>query len=68
MERQGFYKNNSTPKRYTALDTKLMRTEDAKYVNYFGDGSGRDTYVVLNNGGQTTCDKKFMLRRPFKNT
>lgn len=45
MERQGFFKDR-TPKRYSALETKLMRTEDPKYANYFGDGSGRDTYVV----------------------
>ena len=29
----------------------LNRTDHCKYVTYTGDGSGRDHYVVFNNGG-----------------
>ena len=45
-----------------------MRTFSPKYASYFGNGSGRDTYVVLNNGGLTNSDKKYMMSRPFRNT
>ena len=45
-----------------------MRTISPKYASYFGDGSGRDTYVVLNNGGLTHADKAHMMKRPFRNT
>jgi len=45
-----------------------LRTFSPKYLNYFGDGSGRDTYVVTNNGGSMNSSKHGMLRRPFKNT
>jgi hypothetical protein len=67
MERRGFTSAEKAI-RYSALETQLMRTFSPKYANYFGDGSGRDTYVVLNNGGLANCDKKHMLRRPFRNT
>ena len=42
--------------RYTALESTMMRTMHPKYVNYFGDGTGRDTYIVLNNGGLAKKD------------
>lgn len=29
----------------------LYRTNDPKFTTYQGDGSGRDTYIVLNDGG-----------------
>lgn len=29
----------------------IYRTYNPKYVTYTGDGSGRDTYVTLANGG-----------------
>ncbi len=45
-----------------------MRTMSPKYASYFGDGSGRDSYIVLNNGGLTSTDKKYMMSRPFRNT
>ena len=31
-----------------------------------GDGSGRDSYVILNNGGLANADKKHMMWRPQK--
>ena len=31
--------------------TTLYRTYDPKFVTYWGDGNGRDHYVVFNNGG-----------------
>ena len=46
----------------------MIRTHSPKYASYFGDGSGRDSYVVTNNGGLTNVDKGGMTRRPFKNT
>jgi hypothetical protein len=45
-----------------------MRTFSPKYANYFGDGSGRDSYVVTNNGGLANIDKVGMLSRPYRNT
>ena len=67
MERRGF---TSTEKsiRYSALESQLMRTFSPKYANYFGDGSGRDTYAVVNNGGLTSVEKPNMMNRPFRNT
>lgn len=67
MERRGFTSTDKSA-RYTALETQLMRTFSPKYVNYFGDGSGRDTYAVVSNGGLTNVDKKYMMSRPFRNT
>lgn len=46
----------------------MRRTNYPKYVSYFGDGSGRDTYVVLNNGGLTSVSKPNLMFRAFKNT
>ena len=51
---------------HSALESTMNRTFYPKYSNYFGDGSGRDSYVVLNNGGLSNCDKKHMLWRPDK--
>jgi hypothetical protein len=67
MERRGF---TSTEKsiRYSALESQLMRTFSPKYVSNFGDGSGRDTYAVVNNGGLAGIDKQHMMSKPFRNT
>ena len=27
------------------------RTYDPKYVTYYGDGNGRDQYIIFGNGG-----------------
>ena len=34
----------------------LSRTFDPKYTHYNGDGSGRDSYIVTNNGGLYPLD------------
>lgn len=44
----------------------MTRTFYPKYANYMGDGSGRDSYVILNNGGLANSDKKHMMWRPNK--
>ena len=31
--------------------TTLHRTDHTKFVTYWGDGNGRDHYIVFNNGG-----------------
>lgn len=54
--------------RLASLEATLMRTDNPKYASYFGNGSGRDTYIVLNNGGLTSTDKPHMMKRPFLNT
>lgn len=54
--------------RYSTLENDLLRTHGPKYASYFGDGSGRDTYVVTDNGGLLNKEKRGMTRRPFKNT
>lgn len=41
----------------------MARTFYPKYVNYTGDGTGRDAYVILNNGGLANADKKGMMFR-----
>ena len=33
------------------MASSLYRTFDPKWVTYLGDGSGRDSYIVFNNGG-----------------
>jgi hypothetical protein len=29
----------------------IERTEHIKFTTYHGDGSGRDSYIILNDGG-----------------
>jgi hypothetical protein len=46
----------ASPKRdYPAsyIEASMARTFYPKYVSYTGDGTGRDAYVILNNGGLT---------------
>ena len=31
--------------------SNLYRSFNPKYAHYYGDGTGRDTYVIRNNGG-----------------
>jgi hypothetical protein len=52
---------NKYPQSY--LEATMARTFHPKYASYTGDGSGRDTYVVLNNGGLTNSDKPNMMFR-----
>ena len=35
----------------TSTTTELYRTHDPKFTTYRGDGSGRDTYVIFEDGG-----------------
>ena len=62
------------PKAYNAkyphstLESSMMRTIHPKYVSYFGDGSGRDKYIIHNNGGLTNSDKNCFVREAFRNT
>lgn len=51
---------------HSALESTMHRTSNPKYSNYFGDGSGRDSYVVQNNGGLANNDKRGMMWRPTK--
>ena len=43
------------PHSYT--EAGIMRTYNPGYANYQGDGSGRDGYILLNNGGLTKQSK-----------
>ena len=36
---------------YFKLKRMTERTFDPKYVTYYGDGNGRDQYIVFGNGG-----------------
>lgn len=38
----------------------MQRTFYPKHVSYFGSGCGRDTFVVVNNGGLNRADKPNM--------
>lgn len=51
---------------HSALESTMHRTFNPKYSNYFGDGSGRDSYVVCSNGGLAASDKRAMMWRPSK--
>ena len=35
----------------------MQRTHYPKHVNYFGDGSGRDSHIITANGGLNSIDK-----------
>ena len=39
----------------------ICRTYNPTYASYSGDGSGRDAYIILNNGGLTKEDKSGMM-------
>ena len=54
--------------RYSSIENCMLRTFSPKHCNYFGDGSGRDTYAVTDCGGLMGKEKVGMTRRPFKNT
>ena len=51
---------------HSALESSMHRTFAPKHANYFGDGSGRDSYVTMNNGGLANNDKRGMMWRPTK--
>lgn len=49
-----------------SLEHSMARTLEPKYASYFGDGSGRDSYIILNNGGLAVADKSGMMRRTMR--
>ena len=51
---------------HSAVESTMCRTFNPKYASYMGDGSGRDSYVTVNNGGLTGDEKKYMMWRPTK--
>ena len=58
--------NSSARYPHSSLEATMTRTFYPKYASYMGDGSGRDSYVVVNNGGLANSDKKYMMWRPNK--
>ena len=49
---------------HSTTEASIMRTYNPSYVNYSGDGSGRDLYIILNNGGLTHEAKRNMMWQP----
>ena len=45
---------------HSYLEATMARSFYPKYASYTGDGTGRDSYVVINNGGLTNSDKRHM--------
>lgn len=52
----------------SSAERQFCRSYAPKYASYFGDGLGRDSYIILNNGGLTSKAKPFMMSRPFRRT
>ena len=46
---------------HSSVEAGMMRTHNPTYASYSGDGTGRDTYIILNNGGLTNEPKKHMM-------
>ncbi len=42
---------------HSPVEAGMMRTHNPTYASYSGDGSGRDSYIILNNGGLTKESK-----------
>ena len=51
---------------HSSLESTMVRTFYPKHASYMGDGTGRDSYVILNNGGLNGSDKRAMMWRPNK--
>ena len=51
---------------HSAVESTMSRTFYPKYASYMGDGSGRDSYVVIDNGGLAGTEKRGMMWRPSK--
>ena len=47
---------------HSTVEANIMRTFNPTYASYSGDGSGRDSYIILNNGGLTKESKNGMMR------
>lgn len=46
----------------TACNT-LYRSHAPKHASYFGTGGGRDSYIILNNGGLSHECKNHMMSK-----
>lgn len=46
---------------HSYIEATMARSFNPKYASYTGDGSGRDSYVILNNGGLSNCPKRNMM-------
>ena len=46
---------------HSMLEASMARTFYPKHSNYTGDGTGRDTYVIVNSGGLVGIDKRNMM-------
>ena len=46
---------------HSSVEAGMMRTHNPTYANYSGDGSGRDSYIILNNGGLAREPKRNMM-------
>ena len=51
---------------HSSVEATMSRTFAPKYASYTGDGSGRDSYITVSNGGLANNEKKFMMWRPNK--
>lgn len=60
----------SSPLKYphNALESSMSRSNAPKYASYYGDGWGRDSYIILNNGGLAGATKQNMMRTSFRST
>ena len=45
------------------VEAQWSRTNQLSYKNYFGDGAGRDSYIVNSNGGMARLAKTSMQHR-----
>lgn len=45
------------------MESSMARTYNPGYASYTGDGSGRDSYVITNNGGLARENKRAMQIR-----
>ena len=43
-----------------STEAGMMRTHNPTYASYCGDGTGRDSYIILNNGGLSRSPKQGM--------
>lgn len=58
--------NPQTRYPHSSLESSMSRTFNPKYASYMGDGGGRDSYIVVSNGGLANNEKKHMMWRPNK--
>ena len=58
---------------HSTVEANIMRTFNPGYASYTGDGTGRDSYIISNNGGLTKENKNGMMniskpgRSPHRN-